>query len=106
MYIIGWETCFYGFSQCVSIGVLIGRNNPVTRMSWGKLKMAPAKRVKRYDMSVSKFMTINAFFVNVNKSSVPAIVLEQSESASFVMLVEIHNVDMSSASNRYCIATV
>ena len=41
------------------------------------------------------------FFVNVNKrSGVPAIVSEQSESASFVMLVEIYNVDMPAASNR------
>ena len=49
-------------------------------------------------------MTIDAFFVNVNKSSVPVIVPEQSKSASFVTLVEIHNVDMSAASNR--VATV
>ena len=51
-------------------------------------------------MSTSKFTTINAFFVNVNKSSVPAIVSVQSESASFVMLVEIHNVDVPAASNQ------
>ena len=44
-------------------------------------------------------MTIDAFFVNVNKSSVPTIVPEQSESASFVTLVEIHNVDVPAASN-------
>ena len=44
--------------------------------------------------------SIAAFFVNVNKSSVPAIVPEQSESASFVTLVEIHNVDVRAASNR------
>ena len=50
--------------------------------------------MKRYHMSTSKFTTIDAFFVNVNKSSVPAIVHEQSESASFVTLVEIHNVDV------------
>ena len=51
-------------------------------------------------MSTSKFMTIDAFFVNVNQSSVPTIVSEQSESASFVTLVEIHNVDVPVASNR------
>ena len=39
--------------------------------------------------------------VNVNKSSVPVIVHEQSETASFVTLVEIHNVDVPVASNRY-----
>ena len=49
-------------------------------------------------------MTVDAFFVNVNKSNVPAIVPEQSESASFVTLVDIHNVDVPAASNR--IATV
>ena len=69
-------------------------------MSWDEFKMAPAKRVKRCDMSTSKFRTIDAFFVDVNKSSVPTIVPEQSESASFVTLVEIHNVDMPAASNR------
>ena len=63
-------------------------------MSWGKFKIAPAKRVKRCDMSMSEFMTIDAFFVNVNKSSFPEIVHKQSKSASFVTLVEIHNVDM------------
>ena len=62
--------------------------------------MAPAKRVKRCYISTSKFTTINAFFVNVNKSSIPAIVPEQSESASFVTLVEIHNVDVPAACNR------
>ena len=36
----------------------------------------------------------------MNKSSIPAIVPEQSESASFVTLVEIHNVDVTAASNR------
>ena len=50
-------------------------------------------------MSTSKFTTIDAFFVNVNKSSVPTIIHEQSESASFVTLVEIHNVDVPAASN-------
>ena len=40
------------------------------------------------------------FCVNVNKTSFPAIVPEQPESASFVMLVEIHNVDVPAASNR------
>ena len=53
--------------------------------------------MKRYDMSMSKFMTTDAAFINVNKSGVPAIVPEQSKSASFVTLVEMHNVD---ASNR------
>ena len=69
-------------------------------MAWGELKIAPAKRerVKIWDMS--KFRTIDAFFINVNKSSVSAIVPEQSESASFVTLVEIHNVDVPAASNR------
>ena len=61
--------------------------------------MAPAKRVKRCDMLTSKFMTIDAFFVNMNKSSVLAIVPEQSKSASFVTLVEIHKVDVPTASN-------
>ena len=51
-------------------------------------------------MTMTKFTTIDAFFVNVNKSSVPEIVPEQSESASFVTLVEIHNVDLRAASNR------
>ena len=37
----------------------------------------------------------------MNKSSVPAIIPEQSESASFVTLVEIHNVDVPAAA--YCI---
>ena len=100
MYVFGWETRFYGLSQCLSIGALVLRNDPMTRMSWGEFKMAPAKRVKRCDMSMSKFTTIDAFFVNVNKSSVPAIVPEQSESASFVTLVEIHNVDVPATSNR------
>ena len=40
------------------------------------------------------------FFVNVNKNSFPAIVPDQSELASFVMLVEIHNVDVPVASSR------
>ena len=51
-------------------------------------------------MSTSKFTTIVAFFVNVNKSSVTATVPEQSESASFVTLVDIHNVDAPATSNR------
>ena len=50
---------------------------------------------------MSKFTTVDTFFVNVNKSSVPAIVPEQSESASFVTLVEIHNVGVPAAA--YCI---
>ena len=62
--------------------------------------MAPALRVKRCDMSTSKFTTINAFFVNVNKSRFSAIDHEQSESASFVTLVEIHNIDVPAANNR------
>ena len=49
-------------------------------------------------MSVAKFMTIDAFFIIMNKSCVPAIVPEQSESALFVTLVEVHNVLV--ASNR------
>ena len=73
-------------------------------MLWGKFKMASAKRVKRCDMSTSEFTTIDAFFVNVNKSSFPEIVNKQSESASFVTLVEIHNVDVPVASSR--VATV
>ena len=40
------------------------------------------------------------FFVNVNKSRVPAIVPEQSKSASFVTLVEIHNVDVPVSNTR------
>ena len=40
----------------------------------------------------------------MNKSSFPEIVHEQSESASFVTLVEIHNVDVPAASSR--VATV
>ena len=67
---------------------------------WGELKMEFTKRVKRCDLSKSKFTTIDDFFVNMNKSSVPAIVPEQSESASFVTLVDIHNVDVPAASNR------
>ena len=55
----------------------------------------PLAWVKICDMS--KFTTIDAFFVNVNKSSVSAIVPEQSESAS---LVEIHYVDVPTATNR------
>ena len=51
-------------------------------------------------MSTSKFTTVNAFFVNMNKSSIPVIVPEQSESASFVTLVKIHNVDVPAASNQ------
>ena len=47
---------------------------------------------------------MDAFFVNMNKSSVPVIVPEQSEAAvpstSLVTLVEIHNVDVPAASNR------
>ena len=53
--------------------------------------------MKRYDMSSSKFTTIDAFFVNMNKSSVPVIVPEQSESASFVTLL-VTTVDVPAAS--------
>ena len=49
-------------------------------------------------MSTSKFTTVDAFFVNMNKSS--TIVPEQSESASFVTVVEIHNVDVPATSNQ------
>ena len=58
--------------------------------------------MKIWDMS--KFTTIDSFFVNVNKSSVSAIIPEQSESASFVTLVEIHNVDVQLVSENllYC----
>ena len=65
--------------------------------------MAPARReclIKRCHMSTSKFTTIDAFFVNVNKRGVPAIVPEQFESASFVTLVAIHNVVGPASSNR------
>ena len=51
-------------------------------------------------MIMLKFMTVDAFFINVTKSSVPMIAPEQSESASFVTLVEIHNVDVPAASNQ------
>ena len=57
-------------------------------------------------MSTSKFMTIDAFFVNVNKTSFPANVHEQSESASFVPLVDIHNVDVPAATISTRDATV
>ena len=65
MYVTGWETRFYGFSQCLSISALMRRNIPVTQMSWGEFKMAPAKqeRVKRCDISTSTFTTIDAFFL-------------------------------------------
>ena len=56
--------------------------------------------MKRCDMSTSKVHDNRCLFVNVNKISVAAIVPEQSESASFVTLVEIHNVDVPAASNR------
>ena len=51
-------------------------------------------------MSTSEFMTFDAIFINLNKSSGPVIVPEQSESASFVTLVEILNVDAPAASSR------
>ena len=69
-------------------------------MSWSKFKITPAKQVKRCDMSTSEFTTIDAFFVNVNESSFPETVHKQSESASIVTLVEIHNVDVPAASSR------
>ena len=50
--------------------------------------------------NVRVFTTINAFFVNVNKSSFPKIIHKQSESASFVTLVEIHNVDVPVTSSQ------
>ena len=75
------------------------KNNPVTRMSWGEFKMTPAKRVKR----CNEFTTVDAFFINVNKSSVPVIAPEQSESAYFVTLVEIHNVDVPATSSQVSI---
>ena len=56
--------------------------------------------MKIYHMSTSKFTTIYAFFVNVNESSIPAIVPEQSKSAYFITLMEIHNFDVPAASNR------
>ena len=55
---------------------------------------------KKTIVCTSKFTTIDAFFVNVNKSSFPEIVPEQSKSAYFVTLVEIHNVDVPAASNQ------
>ena len=55
-------------------------------------------------MSMSKFMTINAFFVKVNKSSVLAIVPEQFKAevpyTSFVTVAEIYNVDVPGPSNQ------
>ena len=51
-------------------------------------------------MSTSEFTTIDAFFVNVNKTSFTEIVHKQSESASFVTLEEIHNVNVPVASSR------
>ena len=62
--------------------------------------MTLAKRVKICDNVNVKVHDSDAFFVNVNKSSVPTIVPEQSESASFLTLVEIHNVDEPATSNR------
>ena len=56
--------------------------------------------MKRCDMSLSKFTAIDAFFVNVHKNSVPAIVPEQSESATVVTLVEINNIEVPAANNR------
>ena len=107
-----WETHVYAFSLCLPIGALITnknnikRNIPVSRMSCGEFKMAPAKRelVIRCDISTLKFTTINASFKNTNKSSVPANVLEQFEAAvsstSFVTVDEIYSGDVSSHSNQ------
>ena len=94
------STCSCTRRDCSTSPGVLGKTDLVTRMSWGEFKMAPAKRSKRCDMSTSKFTTIDAFFVNLNKSSVPGIVPEQSESASFATLVEIHNVDAPAACNR------
>ena len=63
--------------------------------------------MKRWrDISMSKFTIIDAFFVNRNKSSVPAIVPEQSKAAvpstSFVMVAEIHNVDLNNQ-RQWCL---
>ena len=69
----------------------------MTRMSWGEFKMAPASEKMRY-INV-KVHDNRCLFRKVNKSSVPAIVPEQSESASFVTLVEIHNVDVPAAAD-------
>ena len=90
MYVIGWETRFYGFSHWRSHLKKQSRDPDVVR------------RVQNdtYQTLVAKFSTINAFFVIANKSSVPAIVPERSTSASFVTLEEIHNVDVPVASNR------
>ena len=45
-------------------------------MSWGEFKIAPAKQERVKGCNMSKFTTIDAFFVNVNKNSVLATVLE------------------------------
>ena len=55
-----------------------------------ELKMTPVKRVKRCNMSMSKFKIIDAFFVNIPALSPNSRIVE---SASCVMLVKIHNVD-------------
>ena len=53
---------------------------------------------------MSKLPMIDAFFTNANKSSVLATIPEQSKAAvpstSFVMVAEIHNVDVPGPSNR------
>ena len=50
-------------------------------------------------------MAIHSFFVNMNKSSIPATVPEKSEavvpSTSFATVAEIHNVDVSGPGIRY-----
>ena len=59
VYIIGWDMHFYGFSQYLSIGALIGRNNPVNRMSWAIFKMAPAKRERMKRWMIWMFLSSN-----------------------------------------------
>ena len=53
--------------------------------------------MKICDMSTSRFTTITAFIVNMNKSSVPVTILEQSETAmpstSFVDVLGLGNRD-------------
>ena len=91
MYVIGWETCFYGLSHWRSHLKKQSRDPDIV----GRVQNGTCQT------SVAKFTTINqVFFVIVNKSSIPVIVPEQSESASFVTLVEIHNVDVPAASNQ------
>ena len=80
-----------GLSQCLSSGALIGKNNPVTRMSWSEFKMPPAKRERVKRCNMSKSITIDAFFAS--KNGVLAIVPAQSEAAvpstSFVTVMSM-----------------